>query len=378
MEELGCTPDVHSDKIRSLPSSLIRCGCGRHAVAGVEAGVGTGAQIKRLAAAISWHLDGPNKNGPLRYVVASPKEQLPAHAAAFHLLARYLEKIPVQVQLGDQDLPLKDVLFREKTDWTEALIARTQLKLPDPLRAIAAGRPSFRWYRALTGSTWSGRLQGLEICWADAVSGIVTFGVGQARQDKADSKLRTLFLRALGRLDPVVAGMDESREILFLLCSDTEFAKALSETEHAFESQILAGQVDVLIDGDPLIPVEPEIPFQFPALWWPDDRKRHIDALMRRDDVPWVAELKVRSGGQGNYYREGIIQAALYREFIRAAAWLEGWFSSKGLVRTKCEAVLVIPKLRGKEERSEKLRRELDALENIFKVRVNEVPWPKG
>jgi hypothetical protein len=350
---------------------LVRCGCQRHAIAGVEADVPKSDQVKLLASAISWHLGRPQSAEELHYIVASQGAELPEHSAAFQLLAPYLKRIPIRIEIGSRLLPTTPVSFPEKKVWVDALNERAGVILPDSLRDLAAGRPAFRWYRALTEKAWSGRLRGLEICTSDA-AGRVVFEVGQAGQGKPDSDLRAAFLNAMRLRDP---GVEESREIIARLCSDADLAKLSSHSEHALEFQVLAGQIAIPIGGVSLVPVEREVPCQFPALWWPRDRKRHIDALMRCGKVPWVAELKVSTGGQGKYYREGIVQAALYREFIRAADWMEAWFRSRDLDRSQCAAVVVIPKLRGGQQ--ERLRRNLKDLAAIFDVHLVELAWPQ-
>jgi hypothetical protein len=283
------------------------------------------------------------------------------------LLAPYLKKIPVQIKIGSHALPENRVVFREKREWVKALNVRTSLSVPEALRDLAAGHSEFRWYQALTQKTWSGRLRGLEICKANAAGSTITFKVGQAKQDRADSELRTAFLHALTRPDPMRCGLEESRKIIARLCS---------VSEHGLEFQVLSGEIPVPINSVTLVPVERNVPCQFPALWWPGDRRRHIDALMRDGRVPWVAELKVASSGQGNNYWEGVVQAALYRAFIKSADWLEDWFKSRDLDRSRCAAALVVPKLQGKDEHER--RAELNAVARIFDVKVVEVRWPRG
>jgi hypothetical protein len=63
--------------------------------------------------------------------------------------------------------------------------------------------------------------------------------------------------------------------------------------------------------------------------------------------VPWVVELKV-GDSQGEVYRNGIIQTALYRQYILRSPGLDPWFEQKQLNRLKCRAALVIPPLRGR------------------------------
>ena len=103
----------------------------------------------------------------------------------------------------------------------------------------------------------------------------------------------------------------------------------------------------------------------FPTLWSHTHgaRARYVDVLMRSNDIPWVVELKVNSGGKGKYYRHAIAQVVLYREFIRTATWIHPWFEDQGLDPQKCQAVVAFP-TEGEDPR------RLRALASLFEVNV--------
>lgn len=88
---------------------------------------------------------------------------------------------------------------------------------------------------------------------------------------------------------------------------------------------------------------------------------------MRSGEVPWAVELKVPSGGQGQYYRHAIKQAVLYREFIRSAKQLHPWFERRGLDATRCSAAVVLPFHGPKAEHNS---REISWLASLFDVHV--------
>ena len=81
--------------------------------------------------------------------------------------------------------------------------------------------------------------------------------------------------------------------------------------------------------------------------------------MARRGAVPWVVELKVGSD-QGEYYRDGVVQAALYREFVLRSPGLDRWFEHHRLNRSQCRAALLIPPLKGR--RAAKLRTDVSTL----------------
>lgn len=53
--------------------------------------------------------------------------------------------------------------------------------------------------------------------------------------------------------------------------------------------------------------------------------------------------MKVDGVGGERYFRHAVHQAVLYRDFIRGAAPLSGWFDRFMLDQTKCEAAVVVP-----------------------------------
>lgn len=82
---------------------------------------------------------------------------------------------------------------------------------------------------------------------------------------------------------------------------------------------------------------------QFPTLWGHGGKARFLDALVRRGATPLAVELKVATGGQGRYYRRSLVQAVLYRHFIRNAPGLEKWFKAAGLDRMATEGASEYP-----------------------------------
>jgi hypothetical protein len=114
--------------------------------------------------------------------------------------------------------------------------------------------------------------------------------------------------------------------------------------EHTLEARLLKGIVtagdDVGLVGDDTIVARGS---QFPTLWGHGASPRYLDALLRRGHIPLAVELKVATGGQGRYYRRALVQAVLYRHFIRNAPGLDPWFVAAGLERTAIETSIAIP-----------------------------------
>ena len=96
-----------------------------------------------------------------------------------------------------------------------------------------------------------------------------------------------------------------------------------------------------------------EVPFQFPAKWWPDDSGRHIDVIAREAcdggmDIPWVVELKTKVHNRGrptSEYRKAVTQVVLYREYLRNTHNLHFWFEKRNLDPMQFQAAVAFPKL---------------------------------
>jgi hypothetical protein len=93
---------------------------------------------------------------------------------------------------------------------------------------------------------------------------------------------------------------------------------------------------------------------------------------MRDGETLWVVELKVRTQGQGQYYRHAIGQVALYRAFIRGARALQPWFRGHALDPLGCQAALAFPVVRGAV--AERLMASLKDIADAFAVTLIELP----
>ena len=114
--------------------------------------------------------------------------------------------------------------------------------------------------------------------------------------------------------------------------------------EHTLEARLLKGLIS--LDDDSALIADDRIVArgsQFPTLWGHGAKPRYLDAMVRRDRTPVAVELKVAVGGQGRYYRRSLVQAVLYRHFIRSAPGLDVWFDVARLDRTATEAAIGIP-----------------------------------
>lgn len=298
------------------------------------------------------------------------------------LLAQYRGQIAVQPCLDLQTWkPAAPDLSDEGAPWKVRLMARLDRRIPASLDALACavGSRSFRWYQTVTDDSWSGRVDGLEVYTTDALGFQGRLDVGSPGKNGRESREREAFQKIAGttagsfqlpRDQDAVAAMLRA----IVQARGTGSLKE-AQPEHRLESRVLTGDVKVAVDGlGPLEPVAREVPFQFPTCWTPGGDARFVDALMHHGSTPWVVELKVQTGGQASYYRHAVAQAVLYREFVRMAKPLHGWFEAQGLQPKDCRAAVAIPEIRG--PRRTRLLQDLTASAADFDVAV--IPLDEG
>lgn len=361
-----------TDRKHGLSSLLIRGVVGGVPTVAVGGEQAVNEQIYGFLDAVYWHHLNEG-GGAARFIIGSGNrtvEVLRAVATLEHALGNRL-RVDVELDLNRHALARPS--FPVKIDWLRQLRARTTMSLPPLASRLSAevNRESFRWYRSVSLGPWSGRLDGLQVCEAPA-TGIepIHLQVGSLGTSGAESAARRRFLElatAVGSLNHIDASNVSSMAAFLRTVADDRDTGILAncETEHRLEAKVLRGATVVAVNGTRLEPVVKEWPFQFPTLWSHTHgaRARYVDVLMRSNDIPWVVELKVNSGGKGMYYRHAIAQVVLYREFIRTATWIHPWFEDQGLDPQKCQAVVAFP-TEGEDPR------RLRALASLFEVKV--------
>jgi len=252
--------------------------------------------------------------------------------------------------------------------WAEALERRQDATLPPigvDLASALASTASFRWYRNVTGSYWSGRVAGWEVARLRDKGGSVTFGETQADREAGECFRQENLPELVRRIE---AFAQDRR--------NTRHRRGQHKQEHLLESAMWRGPsvVEVQVPGYPE-PLQPlvsaaEPPLQVPALFSPDCTCRFMDAVMRAGSTAWVVELKVATSGQGKAYLDAITQAVLYREFLRTATpvaiWLRERLGMQPEEELRVEAAVAFPRLRARS-RSEALNR-LQALRETARV----------
>lgn len=248
--------------------------------------------------------------------------------------------------------------------------------------------PAVRAYPMLTDrGRWSIRLEGLEIGRLSATRGTLDVGKDSRTGSGRQSRERTAWISANGRT-PIHVGPDDASlssaaaairaftEVWPPSTASGAAATPKKQNEHALESRILRGIVPISIGGRELRVLRPNDTVnwgsQFPTKWGRDGSARYLDALLVDGSTPWAIEMKVHGGGGiRQYYRHALVQAVLYREFIRSAKPLHSWFDDRGLDATGCEAAVVIPQVH--DASAHRLSR-LEALCAVFDVSLVQVP----
>jgi hypothetical protein len=277
--------------------------------------------------------------------------------------------------------------------YAKDLSRRLGSEMPDLLRRVdsAVDQVSFQTYRGLSSGLWDARVFGLVVLKLDRNGEAGTIEVGGSGGDIFGNSTAARARRSLG-LDASENGfrfpksatpkpgyrlLTEHQAISKIkkLCSarNTDSELGVSEREHKLEAQVIAGLVQIRVDGKTLEPTE--VAKQFPTKWSNDGRARYLDALMKSGDKElWAIELKVSQGGKdGMYLRHGIPQAALYRDFIRNDKAIRRFFKENlGIDSANCQAVLAFPKF----DRYQEVKNELESVAAVFDVKLVELDAP--
>lgn len=257
--------------------------------------------------------------------------------------------------------------------WCRRLVARDKRLgegLPEIAKRLrcAVGSDSFEWYATLHGPL-TGRVDGLVVCQLVGKQGGVV-GIGKSK------KAAGLFEEATGHATPLTfshENLDEAAAVIrAVVVARTSAGSALRnlDREHRLEARVLRGAVGVAHTSGANLEVALSRS-QFPCRWAVGGRARYLDVLMREGETPWAVELKVRSGGAGQYLRHGVGQAVLYRSFIRQAKPLHPYLCDLRVDPTACQAAVAFPKLSG--QMADRRTREVQAVSKLFDVEVIEL-----
>jgi hypothetical protein len=367
MREILAGKGLSVSRSHSLYTSekLLRCVDGDVVTVGVGGDEKREIQLHAVVDSVHWHLQTKGERGKLRLILGK-RVDTKEMDEVLHVSATMIKNlhISLEVQLEIDFLPCElEEVFDDSTytanekNWVELINNSQEQRLPElanRLTELVSDR-SFKWYRNVTGGCWSGRVDGLQVCTLMGEEG--TLDVGKEGRS-GDGPARKIFLDVLQEfsseksLDFDESGLTLAAEIIRRLAElrrDGELSKL--KREHLLESRVLRGKVILQGEDGQLEPLDNVTPFQFPTLWHSRGEARFLDALLRSGDVPWAVELKVPTGSAGQYYRHGITQAVMYREFIRRAEVFYPWFEDKGLDARRCQAALAFPTMVPKQKK---------------------------
>jgi hypothetical protein len=205
-----------------------------------------------------------------------------------------------------------------------------------------------------------------------------TISIGKTGKDGAISGERRKFLTVSQGRECVPFNVDTvaaAAEMLRQLATDREGGVlACGQGEHCLEARLLNGKTRITLQDSlelECVTAADGLPFQFPTQWSSDGSDRYVDVLMRSGDVPWVVEIKDPKTGMGQHLRHAVVQAVLYREYIRNADRLHPWFEEQGLSAKACRAAVTFPKL---PKSAARWKLHVEDLAKLFDVAVVELP----
>ncbi len=245
----------------------------------------------------------------------------------------------------------------------------------------AVGDPRFFVYRNLGGRRWFGKIEGLRLCEfaLDGSSGALKIGTGSGSLGRLRKSVYVGFYEAVDEYELPFAIEPSGRQVD--IADAAEKARRLIESrvsgrlattyrEGRLEARVLSDEVRVTIRDVGTLEVASRLG-QFPTLWSPKAPGKELDVLMRHSDQPWAVELKHHDpAGIVTYYRHAVGQAVLYREFIRAAKPLYGWFEQRGLKAQRCEAAVAVTKSEHPKSEWTKRLEHVQRLAALFGIEV--------
>ncbi|MEJ2727758.1 MAG: hypothetical protein P8185_04460 [Deltaproteobacteria bacterium] len=354
LKSRGLRPVAKSDKQLMLTGKMIRCTDGDKLIVAIGSDKTKNEQINTVVDAVHWHIQTKGTTGELEIMFGklhnsnSRTEVLNATAILLNNLMIPLN-VNVTVDLQTKELNVKS--YPNNRNWMELIKSRDNETPPKIALNLSdkVGENSFRWYRTVTANSWSGRVEGLQVCTISSDGKDCILGVGKPGKGGKIGYPREVFLEiADGKEGPFDEGrLNEIAAIIKRLAVSRKNGRLrTSQREHLLESMVLRKKIFISSEKGNLIPICKAYPFQFPALWSPNGPARFIDVIMHIEETPYVVELKEPAGSSpGQGYRHAITQAVLYREFIKNATELHPWFFEKNIDPLSCQAAVAFPKM---------------------------------
>lgn len=398
--------DASKDFLNSIGKEVLRCRFDDQRAVAVGSDAGAKVQIAALLDLLHLHLtgDGTYAGRPVRpdqvTIIIGSGPEAGESSDALGILADSLVAGPqVHVMASGPDstlalpplpsIDLSDVAHYP--DWPQ-LLSHIGTEPSALLTSITdrVNLDALRGYPMLTsGGWWSLRLEGLEVGRFRGDKGWLDVGKdGKTRADgtTARSEARRMWQESTDATDNIEVessdlSVDRAANVVAAFAAkylpelQPDGTAPIKQNEHALESRILRAATQVTTKSGIQLQVIREDPrvnwgSQFPTKWGRGGSARYLDAMLRDGRIPWAVEMKVQGGsGVGRYY--GVAQAVLYREFIKVAHPLKGWFDRYDLDQTLCRAAVVVPELLGKQA---KWTPALEAAANAFDVDLIQIP----
>ncbi len=380
----GLNPLTKKETSRLMISEkVIRCETDDLMVVGMGSDRRKDDQIQLIVDAV--HLCLESGKNSLRIILGKQKDDKKQreveNAVALMIESIKIDGFKIETEVDGEKTDLEPKSFfrvhgRDKIgQWMMELNSREGIPKPADELEKEINDKNFKWYRSVTTKYWSGRVGGLEVCRFSLDGKDFTFDVGKPGKQEKNSEARQAFLDICARnnIEPGSFSQSQFKEVASAIRAVAESRRngVLNqfEREHLMESQVLSSELEIVSKSGVLEPVCAEHPFQFPALWEPSAEPRYIDALMSIEDIPYIVELK-EGHSPGEYYRHGITQAVLYREFIKRAVKLHLWFKIKGLDPWKCRAAVAFPELAKDNKKHQRLLDQHKKVAECFDVEI--------
>ena len=207
LRDQGLNPVSEIDKSTLMVSSkLIRCQDAEPMLVAMGSDRSKAEQINALVDAVHLYLQTIGTTGNLRLVLGkkNDKKVMAEIISAITLMIESLKiplKVDLQIDFTRSDYSASQFTGIEKVQrWMSFLTDRDKKEPPKLARKLSelVDDDSFRWYQSVTGTEWSGRVEGLQVCTVRPDSDKILLGVGKPGKN-GNGRARKEYLNILNQ-----------------------------------------------------------------------------------------------------------------------------------------------------------------------------------
>jgi hypothetical protein len=272
----------------NISSRVLRVGTDRLVLVGSDRAEGD--YVNAFADAVHWYRRTLADGHPFTFRFFAGEHAVSVKEMMWTLKSALRPDVPMIIWEGNEPAKLSQPEFSTNcAERANQLAQQRSRKSPDLAISIQQRLNSdvFRWYRNVTAPGYSGRIDGLEVCFVqqDGKRGAVS--IGKPGKNGAIGKERKVFQSLSGGCKPVEfdnANLDHAIDLLKKLAHERLFGELWPcQVEHRLEARILNGSLPVVVDG-----------------------KKHSNVLVRNQLSPFAGTLSSNTNRPSSTLSKGL------------------------------------------------------------------------